>query len=89
MEIDNLMYDPKYSDLQDTQQAQVAACREFYTETPMATNRISVLDFDEVEEPLERTRLYGPFCLEVLEWVRMCPLVKLMVDADGRECVEY
>ena len=85
--VDNGMYDPKYSDLQDTQQAQVAACRDFYREVNV--DRISVLDYDEVEEPLERSRLIGPFNLDVLEWVRRNPLVKLMVDADGRECIEY
>ena len=85
--IDNSVYDPKYTDFQDLQQAQVAACRFYYTEKPC--NRMSVLDFDEVEEPLERTRLQGPFSLGVLQWVRMNPFVKLFVDADGRECIEY
>jgi len=85
--VDNGMYDPKCQEYQDRQQAQVAACRDFYREVNV--DRISVLDYDEVEEPLERSRLIGPFNLDVLEWVRRNPLVKLMVDADGRECIEY
>jgi hypothetical protein len=87
MFVDNGMYRASVDMYQDRQQAQVAACRDFYREVNV--DRISVLDYDEVEEPLEKTRIYGPFGLEVLEWVRMNPLVKLMVDADGRECVEY
>ena len=85
--VDNGMYDRNYMDLQDTQQMQVAACRDFYTEVQV--DRISVLSYDDVEEPLEKSRIYGPFCLAILDWVRRNPLVKLMVDPDGRECIEY
>jgi len=87
MQIDNSLFSKDDLNYQDQQQRQVAACREFYTERPC--DRISVLEFDEVEEPLERTRIYGPFGLEVLQWVRMNPFVVLMVDASGRECIEY
>ena len=85
--IDNGIYDPKYTDFQDNQQAQVAACRDFYREVNV--NRMSILDFDEVEEPLEKTRIYGPFELDVVRWVLQCPFVQLIVDADGKECIEY
>ena len=89
MLVNNLVYDPKYTDFQDLQQAHVAALRDFYTETPMSTNRMSILDFDEVEEPLERSRIRGPFGAEVLVWVRMNPFVKIGIDADGRDYIEY
>jgi hypothetical protein len=85
--VDNGIYDAKYSELQDNQQVEVAACRDFYTEVNV--DRISVLSFDEVEEPLERSRIYGPFTLDVVYWVKQFPFVKLLVDADGRECIEY
>lgn len=87
MRIDNSRYNPDDLSYQDRQQAQVAACREFYTD--VTNNRMSVLDYDEVEEPLERTRILGPFPLDVVRWALMCPFIKLGVDADGREFVEY
>jgi hypothetical protein len=87
--VDYGMYNPKCLDFQDEQQRQVACCRDFYVDRQKSVDRISILDADEVEEPLERTRLYGPFCLDVLRWVKMNPFVQLIVDADGKECVEY
>jgi hypothetical protein len=84
--IDNSIYNKDDLSYQDRQQAQVAACRDFYTDH--TNNRMSVLFADEVEEPLERTRLYGPFALDVVQWAIMCK-VTLGVDADGREYVEY
>lgn len=87
MKIDNSTYNPADIDYQDRQQAQVAALRDFYRDVP--TNRMTVLDFDEVEEPLEKTRIRGPFNAEVLVWVRMNPFVKIFVDADGYDCIEY
>lgn len=43
------------------------------------------------EEPLEKTRLYGPFSLEVILWMnKLGPvLVKMGWDSDGKEYIEY
>ena len=85
--IDNSIYNKDDLSYQDRQQAQVAACREFYCDS--TNNRMSVLFADEVEEPLEKTRLHGPFVLDVVKWAMMNPFVTLGVDADGKEYVEY
>ena len=50
--VDNTMYDADYLDLQDTQQAQVAACRAFYEEF----EPLMVVDFDDVYKE-ERTEI--------------------------------
>jgi hypothetical protein len=57
--VDYGMYNPKCLDFQDEQQRQVACCRDFYVDRQKSVDRISILDANEVEEPLERTRLYG------------------------------
>jgi len=44
MKVNNLIYDPEDLNYQDRQQAQVAACRAFYTEV----DPLSVVDADEV-----------------------------------------
>ena len=88
--VDNSRYDRDDNNYQDHQQRQVAACREFYTEADdKKLNRISILQ-DVFEEPLEKTRIYGPFELDVVRWVLQAgSLVRLIVDADGKECIEY
>lgn len=83
--VDNTMYSQEWGEFQDKQQAQVAGCRDYYTNAP--ATRVHVVD--GMEEPLERSRLYGPFNLEVVRWAQMCPYITLGTDADGREYVEY
>lgn len=42
------------------------------------------------KEPLEKTRLYGPFTIEVVAWIhRMGNLVTMGWDVDGKEYIEY
>lgn len=44
----------------------------------------------EEQQPLEKTRLFGPFSIEVIAWVvKMGSLCRMGWDADGREYVEY
>ena len=67
------------------QDRQLAACRDFYNFEPLIP--MSVI---EVEEPLEKTRMYGPFSLEVMLWTRkMGSLVTMGWDANGKEYIEY
>ena len=50
MKIDNGVYDPEYQDLQDTQQAQVAALRGFYIdERPLVVSELEEVIFPEEE----------------------------------------
>lgn len=88
--IDQLVYDAN-SETLTGQFADIAACRHFYTER--VNTRVHVFDtLAEAEEPLEKTRLYGPFSLDVVDWVLRLSrvgLVKMFVGADGREVIEY
>lgn len=74
------------------QDRQILALREWYdvAEFPMINSII-----DTINEPLEKTRIHGPFNLDTVEWV-----VRLKVhnpefrvtfghDADGREYLEF
>ena len=85
--IDNSLFHRDDLNYQDVQEQQVAALRDFYPAGER--NRMSVLDYDEVEEPLEKTRLVGPFSLDMVRWAMQCPFVTLLVDADGKEVIEY
>ena len=84
--INNSLYNRDDNNYQDLQERQVAALREFYMDGE--NGRMTVLLAEDVEEPLELTRIYGPFCLDVVEWAIKCK-VTLGVSADGREYVEY
>lgn len=63
------------------------------------SNRNHLLSFREEESPLEKSRFYGPFPADVLDWLlklqrRNTPdtfnaAITLSVDADGREYLEY
>ncbi len=71
------------------QETQLLACRQFYTFAPLIPLR--VVDEHPALAPLERTRLYGPFPVEVVMWFNrvMLPGMKFGHDVDGREYVEY
>ena len=67
------------------QDRQLAACGALMADEPMIPLRIV-----HGEEPLEKTRLHGPFGVEVIAWVmKMGSLATMGWDADGREYVEY
>ena len=74
-------------ELQDHQERQVGGCRDYYTEVSQDRRTVR----DNVDAPLERTRLYGPFPLDVVRWALILGKDQLTmgVDADGREFVEY
>ena len=63
--VDNSMYDPEYQDLQDTQQAQVAACRAFYTDE----EPLPIVEDDEVVVRTE-VRVTDENLGELAGWLR-------------------
>lgn len=71
------------------QQRELLAMREFYGFQDKPCTRVHIKEFDEVELPLEKSRILGPFGLDVLAWVRKNPFVTMGWDADGREYIEY
>lgn len=67
--LDHGLFDPNYDDLQDLQEAQIAACRSFYSEE----SRLPVVDLGDLDEFVkERTEvpLVGDAVevLEAIEW---------------------
>ena len=70
------------------QERQLAACEGLMRIEPLIPIRIVLQE--DVEMPLEKSRLYGPFSIEVVAWVnKVGSLAKMGWDADGREYVEY
>ena len=72
------------------QEREILACREFYYEPKI---RLTVMH-GMPDEPLEKTRIRGPFSAEVVSWYArlntLAPqLIKLGTDADGFDYIEY
>jgi len=98
MIINNTVFDPRADDFnyQDQQERHIAALRDFYLDRP--NRRMRIVTIDELQAPLEKSRVYGPFSSDVLAWcmtiARQNPATvwnALIVglDADGREYLEY
>ncbi len=71
------------------QEIQLLACRSM-----LSREKLIPISIVEREEPLEKTRLFGPFDLETLAWVckvreQHQSLIEFGWDADGRSYIEY
>ncbi len=71
-----------------SQDIQLMACRKLMANEPLIPVR--VVEHEEVFSPLERSRIRGPFGVEVVGWIiKMGSLVKMGWDADGVQYLEY
>lgn len=76
------------------QDREMLAMRDFYANSEKPCTRVHVRENDEVFTPLEGTRMFGPFSIDVLHWVVKvnCAVpgyVTMGHDASGREYLQY
>jgi hypothetical protein len=74
------------------QERELMAMRGFYADSAKPCTRVHVVE--SIDEPLEKTRLYGPFTIEVMAWIMkvntLSPgYVKMGWDVQGKEYVQY
>ncbi len=74
------------------QERQLLACREYYSEQDKPCTRTYIRE--EMQEPLEKSRLYGPFSFEVVLFLQKLRTwgissVQFGWDVNGKEYVEY
>jgi hypothetical protein len=74
------------------QERELLAMRGFYADSAQPCTRVHAVE--EIDEPLEKTRLYGPFSIEVMAWVMKVNTyfpgyVKMGWDSNGSEYIQY
>jgi hypothetical protein len=73
------------------QERELLAMREFYADSAKPCTRVHVVE--EIDQLLEKTRLYGPFGIEVMAWVvkvnaYLPGYIKMGWDSNG-EYIQY